>query len=224
MKHAVHHRALARAHKTLRAFMPAHRSRVAVEPAAVAPAASVPAPVAPTRAADAHRAAGRRQGPEARLATPPIVPSQPSKKHDSGKGGDDSKDRGHGRKDDHGKGTPAPAVPSQPSTPTTANTPPFVPRATAGVDDHSSKHDGERHGGGRRDDKPSTATANSTRTTPATATTATPAPTPATPTTASTPPFVPPATTPAQPEGGSSDKGDRQEEGHRRDGRGDHQK
>ena len=225
VKHAVHHRALARAHKTLRAFMPVHRSRFAVEPAAVAPAASAPTPVAPSPTPPA--AAPPTPAEPSAPTTPPVAVEDQkptSKKDDSGKGGDDSKNRGHGRKDVHGKGTPAPAVPSQPSTPTTANTPPFVPRATAGAeDDHSSKHD-DRHGGGRRDDKPSTSTANSTQTTPATATTATPAPTPATPTTASTPPFVPPATTPAQPEGGSSDKGDRHEEGHRRDGRGDHGK
>jgi len=231
-KHAVHHRALARAHKTLRAFMPGHRSRVAVEPAAVAPAASAPAPVAPAPTPPAAETPPAAADP-APAAAPPIVPSQSSKKHDSGKGGDDSKHRGHGRKDDHGKGKSAPTLPSQPSTPaatpTTANTPPFVPPATAGAgDDHSGKHDGDRHGGGHRDDKPSTSTSNSTQTTPTTttttATTTTPALPPATPTTTSTPPFVPPATTPAQPEGGSADKGDHHEEGHRRDGRGDHGK
>src|SRR4051794_26759849 len=253
-KQALHHRVVARARRTVRAFVPAHRSRVAVEPAAVAPAAAAPAapaadapppaaapvaapapsePPAQPTAPTAPPVVVKEQKPAAQ--TPPIVPSQPSKKDDSGKGGGDSKNRGHGKQDDHGKSTPAPPVPSQQSTPTAtpATTPPFVPPTTTApvpsqpsTDDHPGKHDGDRRGGGHRDDRPSTSSPNATQATPTQTTatpttTATPPPAPAAPTTASTPPFVPPTTTPAQPEGGSSDgNGDHGGEGHR----GDHRK
>ncbi len=113
--------------------------------------------------ADAYAAAGRRRGSEAHLADTAIVPSQPSKKHDSGNGRrrlEESRPRQEGRSR---QGTPAPAVPSQPSTPTTANTPPFVAGDRGRRRRPLGKHDGDRQNGGRRDDNPSTSIANSTQ-------------------------------------------------------------